>query len=66
MPNWELIRITFLKGDMKAENLERLQTMERWLYLPFQECVQAATKAFEKESEETFRPWFQLSSVLLT
>ena len=47
MPDWERYRATFLKGDLKAQNLERLRTMERWLGLRFEQCAAAAQAAFQ-------------------
>ena len=64
MPDWERYRETFLNGDLKAQNLERLQTMERWLSLPFEQCAAAAQAAFQGQSEDALRPWYRLSRVL--
>ena len=64
MPDWERYRATFLRGDLKAENLERLQTMERWLSLRFEQCAAAAQAAFQGQSEDALRPWYRLSRVL--
>jgi hypothetical protein len=64
MPDWERYRATFLKGDLKAQNLERLRTMESWLSLPFEQCPAAAQAAFQSQSEDALRPWYRLSRVL--
>ena len=64
MPDWERYRATFLKGGLKAQNLERLRAMERWLSLPFEQCAAAAQAAFEGQSEDALRPWYRLSRVL--
>src|ERR1035437_319833 len=64
MPDWERYRATFVKGSLKAQNLERLQTMERWLRLPFAQCAAAAQAAFQGQSEDALRPWYRLSRVL--
>ena len=64
MPDWERYRATFLKGDLKAQNLERLQTMERWLSLRFEQCAAAAQEAFQGQSEDALRPWYGLSRAL--
>src|ERR1017187_4563129 len=64
MPDWERYRATFLRGDLKAQNLERLQTMERWLGLRFEPCAAAAQAAFQGQSEDALRPWYRLSRVL--
>jgi hypothetical protein len=64
MPDWERYRETFLNGNLKAQNLERLQTMERWLSLPFVQCAAAAQAAFQGQSEDALRPWYRLSRVL--
>ena len=64
MPDWELYRETLIKGDLKAQNLESLHTMESWLPLPFEQCAAAAQKAFGGESEDELRPWYQLSRAL--
>jgi hypothetical protein len=64
MPDWALYRATFLKGDLKARNLERLQTMERWLSLRFEQCAAAAQAAFQGQTEDSLRPWYRLSRVL--
>jgi CHAT domain len=63
-PDWGLYRATFLRGDLKAQNLQRLQTMESWLYLPIAECPKAAQKKFQGQSESELRPWYQLSRAL--
>ncbi|MGB7721317.1 MAG: CHAT domain-containing protein [Bryobacteraceae bacterium] len=64
MPDWERYRETFLNGNLKAQNLVRLQTMERWLSLPFVQCAAAAQAAFQGQSEDVLRPWYRLSRVL--
>jgi hypothetical protein len=64
MPDWARYRATFLRGDLKAQNLERLQTMERWLGLRFEPCAAAAQAAFQGQSEDALRPWYRLSRVL--
>jgi tetratricopeptide (TPR) repeat protein len=64
VPDWGSYRAAFLRGDLKAQNLERLQTMESWLYLPFADCLAAAQKRFAGQSEDELRPWYQLSRVL--
>jgi hypothetical protein len=64
MPDWELYRATFVKGGLKAQNLERLQTMESWLCLRFEQCAAAAQTAFQGQSEDALRPWYRLSRVL--
>jgi len=58
MPDWERYRATFLKGDLKAQNLERLQTMERWLSLASSSARRAAQEAFQGQSEDALRPWY--------
>ncbi len=64
MPDWERYRETFLKGDLKAQNLERLHAVERWLSLPFEQCKAAAEAAFAGQSEDALRPWYRLSRTL--
>ena len=64
MPDWERYRATFIRGSLKAQNLERLQTMERWLGLRFEPCAAAAQAAFQGQSEDALRPWYGLSRVL--
>ena len=64
MPDWELYRATFLKGGLKAQNLERLRTMESWLGLRFEQCAAAAQAAFQGQTEDALRPWYRLSRVL--
>jgi hypothetical protein len=64
MPDWERYRATFQKGNLKAQNLERLRTMERWLSLPFVQCAAAAQAAFQGQSQDALRPWYRLSRVL--
>jgi hypothetical protein len=64
MPDWERYRATFVKGGLKAQNLERLQTMEGWLSLRFVQCAAAAQAAFQGQSEDALRPWYRLSRVL--
>lgn len=61
MPDWQLYRAKFLDGDLKAQNLARLQTMEKWLELPFAECQTAAHTQFDGQNEDALRPWYQLS-----
>src|ERR1035438_4976167 len=64
MPDWELYRATFVKGGLKVQNLERLQTMEGWLSLRFEQCAAAAQAAFQGQSEDVLRQWYRLSRVL--
>ena len=64
MADWERYRAAVVQGDLKAQNLDRLHAMERWLSLPFEQCAAAAQAAFQNQSEEALRHWYGLSRVL--
>jgi len=52
------------KGNLKAQNLERLRTMESWLGLRFEQCAAAPRRRFRSQSGRRTSAWYRLSRVL--